>query len=76
MNYRPLPNNINLANEQGERIIPLLTGFALGAPFWGGIGRQNTYQQPYYYPYYYPYPYPYPYSTYNYYNVSRPRRPW
>lgn len=71
MNYRPNPNrqigNYNLSvGASGERIIPLLTGFALGAPFWGSLGRPPyggavAYPAPYPYPYPAPYPYPYPY---------------
>ena len=75
MNYQPYPyketKDYDLAvGGQGERIIPLLTGFALGAPFWGNINR----------PYYnYPYPYQYPYSYPYYYPYYRPygrRRRW
>lgn len=58
-------------HQQGERIgplVPFLTGFVAGAPFWS---------RPYPFPpysYFYPYPVPYPYPIY------RPRRyvyrPW
>jgi hypothetical protein len=74
MNYQPNPymeQHYDLASSaQGERIIPLLTGFALGAPFWSG-----RYRVPYPYPYYYPYPYAYPYP-YQYYRPFRRRRRW
>lgn len=67
MNYQPHP----LSNHaQDERVIPLLTGFALGAPFWSNAGRQYY---PYPYPYYPPYPYPYQYP---YYRPIRRRRRW
>lgn len=68
MNYQPYNyhNDYEIAvGGQDERVIPLLTGFALGAPFWGSLGRYPIYQQPYFYPYPYPYPYPYyPYRPY------------
>jgi len=83
MNYQPNPyrgHEYDLAaSAQGERIIPLLTGFALGAPFWGAAGRQQIYQAPYPYPYPYPYPqyYPFPYPyQYPYNRPYRRRRRW
>lgn len=75
MNYQPYgyreASDYGISvGDQGERIIPLLTGFALGAPFWGNIGRYPAYPQPYpYYPYQ-PYPY-YPYRP-----IYRRRRRW
>ena len=68
MNYRPYPSP---KSQQGERVIPLLTGFALGASFWGSLGRQSYYPYPYPYPYQYPYAYPYRYP---YYRPYRRRR--
>lgn len=81
MNYQPNPYGIgdfNVApSTEDERIIPLLTGFALGAPFWGNINRpyRYPYQYPYSYPYSYPYPYQYP-NQYPYYRPYRRRRRW
>ena len=77
MNYQPNPYGNHeydlTSSAQGERIIPLLTGFALGAPFWGSVGRQPIYPYPYPYPQYYPYQYPYRYP---YYRPFRRRRRW
>lgn len=82
MNYQPYPyretGEYDLAvGGQGERIIPLLTGFALGAPFWGNVNRPyyNYQPYPYSYPYSYQYPYRYPYSN-PYYRPYRRRRRW
>lgn len=78
MNYNPYRhpnlNNYNIAvGDQEERVIPLLTGFALGAPFWGGLATRPRYNQvafPFQ-PFPYPYPYPYPFNPY-----FRRRRRW
>lgn len=77
MNYQPNPYGVReydvTPNTGDERVIPLLTGFALGAPFWGNINRPYRYPYPYQYPYPYPYSYPYNYS---YGRPYRRRRRW
>ena len=75
MNYQPYTYSDDygiVVGGQDKRIIPLLTGFALGAPFWGSINRYPYYSYPY------PYPYPYPIPYYPNFPYRRPyrRRRW
>lgn len=79
MNYQPYgidrANNYNIAvGDQGERVIPLLTGFALGAPFWGSLGASRPqFGGPVFFPpYRFPFAYPFPYQ----YRFPRRHRRW
>lgn len=49
-------------------LVPFLTGFVAGAPFWNRPPYQPIPPYPYFYPFPYPYPYPFP--------VYRPRQPY